>query len=95
MGLHKDEYTVAKLGGIIVSSAGLGLWKVLNQPQMGGALFSMGAVATVFAGWQEVQMKAASVADKVEHGRPVTLVDSFADTAPRTQKPDSPPKKAE
>jgi hypothetical protein len=85
MGLHADQLTVAKLGGIVVSTAGLGMWKFMNQPQIGLPVFAMGTVATVYAGWQEVQLRANTVQDKINAGRPFTITDSLTDTSTRVK----------
>ncbi len=74
MGVHADTLSFAKLGGFAVSSAGIGLWKFANQPQAGGALFTIGAVTTMWAGYQEVQRRGEDVRHRLEEGRPVTLL---------------------
>ena len=74
MGIHADNYSFAKLGGFAVSTAGLGMWKFLNQPQLGGAVFAAGAAATLWAGYQEVARTSEDVRHRLEEGRPVTLI---------------------
>jgi hypothetical protein len=73
MGLHNDTLTIAKLSGFVVSSVGLGIWKFANQPRIGGAVFAVGALTTVAAGFSEVKHTAQDVRHRVDEGHPVTL----------------------
>ena len=68
--LHYDQLSFAKVTGIIMSGAGLGLWKVARQPQLGVAVFSLGAVTTVYAGFVEMEHKAEEVKQRIDQGRP-------------------------
>lgn len=68
--LHNDTLTWAKLSGIIMSGAGLGLWKVAKQPQIGAAVASLGAITTLYSGFIEMEHKAEEVKHRVEQGRP-------------------------
>lgn len=72
--LHYDNLSFAKVAGIVMSGAGLGLWKVARQPQLGLAVFAAGCFTTAGAGMVEMEHKTEEVVHKIEEGRPVVII---------------------
>ncbi len=56
-----------------MTGAGLGLWQVARQPQLGFAVGAVGTLTTLYAGFTEIEHKAEDIKAKVEQGRPPSL----------------------